>query len=68
MSVLKHREKEVYFDAIAGSIIDDAAKECVEYIAKYDCDIVLVFNGIYIFISKRDTVKSIVSKYYLGLK
>lgn len=68
ISVLKHIVTEVQFGAIPGCIIDDAAKECIEYISKYGCDILLIFNGIYIPINKNDTVKSVISKYWLGLK
>lgn len=68
MSVLKHIVTEVHFEAMPGCTIDECANECIEYISKYGCDIVLVFNGIYIPINKNDTAKSVISKYYLGLK
>lgn len=68
MSVLKHIVTEVHFEGIPGCSIDECANECVEYISQYGCDIVLIFNGIYIPIHKGDTVKSIISKYYIGLK
>lgn len=67
MSVLIHRTTEVLFDAIPGCVIADAAKECIEYISEYNCDILLAFNSVYIPINKWDTVESIISKYHLAL-
>lgn len=68
MSVLKQRPSKVFFEAIPGCIINNAAKECIEYVAKYSCDIILIFNDICLSVSKYDTVDSIVSRYYKRIK